>query len=309
MEGPISGRPPDSPAPPRRPLIAPTQERWAAMSREDRDRFLLEVLAAHSDPAEAMSEGRPHKRAKSKALDELGLHFSSIGRRIYLADEMAVVYPGEETFVPDILAVLEVEQPPDDERGAWVVADEGRGLDLAIEVPHHGNRDKDLVRNVEWYARLGIGEYFVFDRLNYKLHAYRLPGPGARQYRDIRPRLGRYESKVLGLDLAIVERQLRFFAGYAELIDSAQLIGRLSGMMDAVEGRATAAESRAAAVEAQAAADLREAVLMLLSARQVEVPEGVREQLAACQDLPTLRRYMRRAATASAAQDLLADTP
>jgi len=64
-----------------------------------------------------------------------------------VADELAVVYPGEPVFSPGWLAVLDVPQPdPDeDERMAWVVADEGKGPDLILEVPHQGNRDKDLV--------------------------------------------------------------------------------------------------------------------------------------------------------------------
>ena len=39
------------------------------------------------------------------------------------------MYPGERTFTPDLLAVLDVAQPDPDEdrRMAWVVADEGKG--------------------------------------------------------------------------------------------------------------------------------------------------------------------------------------
>lgn len=40
-----------------------------------------------------MSEGRPHKKAKTRAIDLLGLHFKAMGRLIYLAEEMAVVSP------------------------------------------------------------------------------------------------------------------------------------------------------------------------------------------------------------------------
>src|SRR5688572_28003882 len=112
-------------APRRAAPIAPSEERWRAMTQPERDRFLEEVLDALSDPAIAMSEGRPHKKAKSRALDMLGLHFRAMGRRIYLAEEMAVLYPGQESFSPDVLAVLDVEEPEDDPRMAWVVADEG----------------------------------------------------------------------------------------------------------------------------------------------------------------------------------------
>jgi hypothetical protein len=148
MGRPASGHPPDPPRP-RLPIIAPTLAQWAAMTEEERLRFLIDVNAAHSDPSQYAGEGRPHKKAKSRALDELSLHFAKIGRTIYLADEMTVVYPGEETVVPDLLAVLDVAQPEEDERMAWVVADEGKGLDLVLEVLHKGNREKDLEQNVE----------------------------------------------------------------------------------------------------------------------------------------------------------------
>ena len=86
---PVSGKPPSGPPRPGEGLIAPTLDEWAAMGRGERERFIQAVLAAHSDPALAMAEGRPHKRAKNAALDELGLHFGSTGRTIYLADALA----------------------------------------------------------------------------------------------------------------------------------------------------------------------------------------------------------------------------
>jgi hypothetical protein len=132
-------QPPPLPVP-----VAPTEEEWRAMTPAERERFIISVNIALSDPAIAMSEGRPHKKAKSRALDMLGLHFRTLGRRIYLAEEMAVVYPGQEPFSPDVLAVVDVEEPEDDPRMAWVVADEGKGLDWVLEVLHAGDRKKDL---------------------------------------------------------------------------------------------------------------------------------------------------------------------
>ena len=288
--------------------VAPTLEEWRALSPAERQQFLEDVLAALSDPAEAMSEGRPHKRAKSGALDELTLHFSKMGRAIYLADEMAVVYPGQETFSPDILAVLDVAQSEEDERMAWVVADEGKGLDLVIEVLHRGNRDKDLSRNVTFYAELGIPEYFVYDRLRQRIVAHRLPGPGARRYQEVRPRLGRYASQVLGLDLAIVGGRLRFFSAHAELIGSAQLIGRLSGMMDDVEARAEQAEARAEQAEArteQVLQALQRSVLTVLEARRIPISDDVRAQVLTSTDEALLERWVARAAVATDAADVV----
>ncbi len=284
--------PPPSPTP-----VGPSVERWKAMSATERDRFFTDLYAALNASPEAMPEGRPHSRAKSAALDALTLHFRSTGRMIYVADELAVVYPNEPVFCPDVLAVLDVAQPdPDeDERMAWVVADEGKGPDLVLEVLHQGNRDKDLVKNVEDYARLGIREYFVYDRLRFRLHGYSLTRPSKEgfprpAYRELRPRLGRLTSEVLGMDLALVERRLRFFSGMAELPNSEEFIERLSKMMDGIEARAQEAEAQVQRAEAQvqrAEARARDAVLDLAEAYGVEITPARRQQVLAA-DLDAL---------------------
>lgn len=263
-QGPISGKPPEDPPASNKGVRAPSLSEWAVLSAAQKQKFLDAALAAHSDPSEAMAEGRPHKRAKNAALDELSLHFGSTGRSIYLADEMAVVYPAQESFVPDILAVLDVAQDPEqDRRTAWVVADEGKGPDLIIEVLDQGNRHKDLGQNVDRYASLGISEYFVYNRLKERLHGFRLPSPTAGRYQELSPRLGRVRSQVLGLDLALVGGRLRFFSGFSALIGSAELIGQLSSMMDRADTRIAALEARLMQVETereQAVVDREQAV-------------------------------------------------
>lgn len=263
--------------------IGPSVERWRAMTPAERNRFFTEVFDALNDPLDAMGEGRPHSRAKSAAFDALTLHFKTTGRTIYVADELAVIYPEERAFSPDLLAVLDVPQPdPDeDERMAWVVADEGKGPDLVLEVLYQGRRDKDLVKNVEDYAHLGIREYFVYDRLRFKLHGYRLPKLGAA-YQELRPRLGRLTSEVLGLDLAVVGKRLRFFHGLAELPNSEEFIERLSKMMEGIEARAREAEAQAEAQARQAVLDLAEAYgLEITPEHRQQVAEAGMEELAA----------------------------
>ncbi len=285
------------------------------MSPAERERFLVRVLDALSDPIVAISEGRPHKKAKTRALDRLNLHFNTVGRAVYLAEEMAVVYPGEEPFSPDVLAVLDVVEPEDDQRMAWVVADEGKGLDLALEVLHHGDRHKDLIANVDRHAALGIAEYFVYDRAEQRLHGFRLPPTGARRYQRLVPQGGRYPSIVLGLDLAVAGDNLRFYVGQAELPGTADLIGRLHGMVgelivkaDRVASEREEANARAdqAITRAdQAMGALRSALLAILEARGIPCPEDARARVAACQDPAILQRWILRASSASSALEVL----
>lgn len=292
---------------PRRPVpIAPTEERWRAMTQPERDRFLEEVLAALSDPPIAMSEGRPHRKAKSRALDMLGLHFRTLGRRIYLQEELAVLYPGQEAFSPDILAVLDVEEPEDDARMAWVVADEGKGVDWILEVLHAGDRKKDLVDNVERYASLGIPEYFVYDRRQQRIHAYRLSG-GSRRYQPVLAQAGLYHSAVLEVDLAVVEGSLRIYQGAAELYDTAHLLRRLQGMVENLETRSSEADARAeqAARDVQRAlAGVRRAIVALLGARGVACSEEGRARIDACADVELLDQWLSLAATAGSEAEI-----
>jgi len=290
----------DEPPP---PPVTPSVEAWRAMSPEARMRFHEEVIAALSDPRLTMGDGRPHFNAKRRATDRLRRHFDALRRVIYLAEEMNVLYPGERAFCPDILAVLDVAETEDDDRMGWVVADEGRGIDLAIEVVYEGNRKKDLVDNVERYARLGIPEYFVYDRKNQELRGYRLPTPDARRYQRIVPQGGRHASGVLGLDLAIVDGRLEFFYGMAAIFGTEDLIGRLQGMMHSLEAKAEQARTEAD----RALASLQDSLIAIAAARQIPCSDDERARIRDCDDPAMLQRFLVRAVTAGSMAEILAD--
>jgi Uma2 family endonuclease len=277
------------------------------MTADERLSFQLRVLDALSDPVAAMSEGRPHKKAKTRALDALNLHFRTMGRAVYLAEEMAVLYPGEKPFTPDLLAVLDVVEPEDDQRMSWVVADEGKGLDLVIEVLHKGDRDKDLVENVERYAHFGIPEYFVYDRGRQQIHGFRLPDGGARRYQRLVPQLGRYRSNVLGFDLAIQGDTLRFLVGEAELPGSDELIRRLQGMMGSIDGRARQAEDAIEAAQQQAAEAQAQAVLTVLRVRGLALGDAERERILVERDAGRLGRWLEKAVSAGSVAEVLGE--
>jgi len=287
------------------------------MTPAERERFLIQVNDALSNPQITMSEGRPHKKAKSRAVDMLGLHFKTMGRVIYLAEEMAAVYPGVEVFTPDVLAVLDVEQPEDDERMAWVVADEGKGLDLVLEVLHRGDRKKDLVDNVVRYASLGISEYFIYDRGKQQIHGYCLASREARRYQRIVPQAGRYPSRVLGLDLVLQGGSLRFYQGMAELIGSDDLIDRLTSMVESLETKAEQAETKAEQAETkaeqaetkveQAIALTRANVLAVLAACGIPGDDDVRLRVTSCNDLAVLQGWLVRALSVPSAADIFSE--
>lgn len=312
-------------------LIAPDAATWRAMSAEQRHKLIERIHDVLEERRDLMTEGRPHSRAKAKAMDMLGRYFRRIGRRVYLASELPVLYPGERIVHPDLMAVLDVDDEGDqDERTAWVVADEGKGPELALEVHYLGDEHKDFVRNVTDYARLGIQEYFIYDRRRQSLVGYRLRAPEARQYERIQVRFGRLTSAVLGLDLQVRAGRLRFYQGDAELPDSEELIARIESLVDdlarrrdeaaaraqeeqarAEEEQARAEEQQARAEEQQARAeqilsDLRSVVLDILVARGLTPSEALRQRVEACADSATLRGWAIRAGTVVSAEDLVA---
>ena len=308
--------------------ITPSTEAWLAMTEEERSDFVLQVNESLTEIQRAMSEGRPHSRIKSRTMDMLSLHFRTLGRVIYLAEELAVHYPGERAFAPDILAVRDVPDVEDDERMAWVVAEEKRGIDLVLELLHRGHRKKDLVENVERYARLGISEYFVYDRARRELQGYRLGDPAerrtkgsrlvSRRYDRIVPQHGMLFSQVLDLGLALMGGNLQFFAGAAELPTSELLLNRITTMMSHVEKRATEAEQKVTealaaeqkakdALEAerqQLLRQLRQTLNTLLRARNLCTPE-VEEQVDATSDPQKLQQWLLRSLQASSWNEVL----
>jgi Uma2 family endonuclease len=221
---------------------APPDEIWDRMSPEERRRVVDALPSDFEISGAPPPEGDPHFTAKIGARDVLGGYFERVRRSVYIGNELAVYYPGEDVFAPDVIAVLDVGTH---ERDKWMVRQEGKGVDFAMEIIVHGDRRKDLERNVALYARLGISEYFAFDRGRLRLWGYRLPSADARVYQPIVPQMGMYTSHVLGLDVRIEGTKLRFYHAAMALPDSRELIGSLQRMVDDTEQRLAAAEARA----------------------------------------------------------------
>jgi Uma2 family endonuclease len=203
---------------------APSQAQWEAMSEQERARVVESLPGEVTDAELSPPEGDLHMEAKVGALGALRGFFSRNGRRLYVASELPVYYPAEPRFAPDLLVVLEVEAHT---RDKWVVQYEGRGLDFVLEVHVGGNRKKDAQRNVERYGRLGIPEYFIYDRKRQRLEGWRQAGPGAKVYERMEAREGRFRSEVLGLELVVEEGRLRFYAGSLMLLEYEELVAQL----------------------------------------------------------------------------------
>jgi len=217
------------------------------MTPEERRR-VVDALPSELEPSEACPpEGDFHFKPKVAVRDALGGYFQRIGRRVYLACELPIYYPGQAMFAPDLVAVLDADMK---ERSAWAVADEGRGIDLALEILWSGNAKKDLEDNVTSYASLGIPEYFVFDRKRLRLRGFRLAG--GKRYQPIVPQEGRLACSVLGLELGIEGERLRFYHGLAPIPETGELLARLGTMVGDLEQRVDESERRIQEAEQRA---------------------------------------------------------
>jgi Uma2 family endonuclease len=214
---------------------APSREEWARMSEAERARVVDELPGEVTWDEMAMPEGDLHSQAKMGALQALKGYFARQRRRVYLGSELPVYYPSERRFAPDLVVVLDAETYP---RSKWVVLHEGKGLDWVLEVHVGGDRKKDAEYNVQRYARLGIPEYFIYDRARQRLYGYRLPSPEAREYVPIASERGRYTSEVLGLELQVEKGRLRFWAGSALLLEYEELIDHMQESMAGLQQRA-----------------------------------------------------------------------
>jgi len=209
------------------------------MSDEERAR-VVDALPSEIESAYP-PEGDAHRKAKDGPLGALDAYFRRIGRRVYLSSNLPVYYPGERLFAPDLIAVLDVEPH---ERDRWVTSHERRGLDLALEVLYRGDDRKDLQRNVERFARLGIAEYFIYDRKRGRLQGYVLE-EGDTLYSRIVPQQGRWPSRVLGLEVTLEGDRLRLYSGTAAVPDLEELATRGERLLGDAIARVEEAEKRA----------------------------------------------------------------
>jgi Uma2 family endonuclease len=230
--------------------MAPSIEEWESLSLAEREAVVAALPGEVTYDEMAMPEGDRHSKAKARALDALRGYFTRQRRRIYFAQELPIYYPAVPRFAPDLLAVLDVE---DHDRDKWVVTSEGKGLDWVLEVHVGGDRKKDAELNVARYARLGIPEYFLYDRARNVLAAYRLASDDAEVYTPIVPNHGRYESRGLGREVQAEQDRLRFYAGTTLLLESEELIARLETMTE--EAQRGAEEAQRGAEEAQRRAE------------------------------------------------------
>lgn len=224
---------------------APPSEVWERLTPEQRQAIIASLPTDFPASELTPPEGDDHLDAFTGPREALRRWYRDRGRSIYIAGNLPIYYPGERMFSPDLIAVDGAEQR---QRDSWIVdAEGGKGLDVAIEIVVRGERKKDLELNVERYARLGIPEYYLFDRRRMTFAAWELEG---KTYRRRVAQAGRFRSEVLGLDLWLDGERLRFSVGDAAVPYADELIDRVMRL-------STEAQDRVERLEAELAEETR----------------------------------------------------
>jgi Uma2 family endonuclease len=234
---------------------APSIEEWERMSHAQRTWVIESLPSEFPATEECLPEGTLHYEAVSGAREVLRTHFGTLGRKICIQANMAVYYPREAMFSPDVMVVLDADDHP---RNSWIVHAEGKGLDLCIEMVWLGWKKKDTKDKVKRYAELGIPEYFVFDMQERVLQGYRLIGR-SREYTQLSPKSGKLRSEVLGLNLSIEDTQLRFFHNNAAVLRADECITRLDAAVKKAGRRIQDEAERARLAEQRARAETERA--------------------------------------------------
>lgn len=266
------------------------------------------LLSAQEDFDElhAQPESDDHYDAKESTRRTLRDFFNGGDRGMYVGAERAVFYPAEPGFTPDLIVVADVATH---KRDCWMVSAEGRGLDVIIEFHYKGKWRKDYVDNVKRYARLAVGEYFIFDLNHQSLTAYRLPAKGG-SYEQIRPQAGRVRSERLGLDLGVRRGQLRFYLRGAVLPTTEERLGELSDIAEQEHARADVEQARADVEQTRAErslSGLRGVFFALLAHQGVALSEEQGARIHGCFDPALLQRWCERALTCRDAGEILQD--
>lgn len=132
------------------------------------------------------SDGKPlgetplHIRNLSFALITLQHHYRE-DQQVFIAGNLFVYYVEGDPcrhISPDILVSFDVPKHREPDRRLYLVWEEGKAMNVAIEFTSESTRAEDVEQKMEIYRNLRVREYFLFDpygeHLDPPLQGYRL---------------------------------------------------------------------------------------------------------------------------------------
>ncbi len=131
-----------------------------AVTVQVRPKKTKEIYYPESD-GKPMAETDLHRELMIHVIHTLQAHLANAVA--YVSGNLLVYYEEgnpRRSVAPDAFVVFGVEQR---RRRTYKIWEEGKGLDLAVEVTSRSTRREDMVDKMALYARLGVQEYFLYD--------------------------------------------------------------------------------------------------------------------------------------------------
>ena len=116
-------------------------------------------------------------------------------------------FVANESRYPDLLVAFDVDPAAYEARNGYVVSEQGKAPDFILEVASRHTASDDLAGKKDYYERLGVGEYWLFDSrgefYGFTLAGYRLEGGRYRpiDVSEIRPGAFQGYSAALNVNL------------------------------------------------------------------------------------------------------------
>ena len=157
-------------------------------------------------------------------------------------------FVASESRYPDLLVAFDVNPAAYEARNGYVVSEQGKAPDFILEVGSRHTASDDLEGKKDYYERLGVGEYWLFDSqgefYGFTLRGYRIESGRYRpiEVSEIRPGVFQGHSAALNVDLRAEDGNLRWH-------DPAT--GEHIPTFQSQTARAETAEARAEAAEVQ----------------------------------------------------------
>ncbi len=199
----------------------------------------------------------------------LQLHFDKVDHVVLEGDMFMYYEEGNPaaSIAPDVFVVLEHDLG---DRGVYKFWEEGKPPDFALEVISPSSEIRNALQKRALYARLGIGEYFLFQpdprKRGRRLVGYRLWG-GSYEEVPADPE-GALRSTALGVSLRVEGKNLRlrslesgqeywWMEEQGQIAEAAQAkLDAAQAAAEAARARAKAARDRLEAAEARSAAEV-----------------------------------------------------
>ena len=125
-------------------------------------------------------------------------------------------FVASESRYPDLLVAFDVNPAAYEARNGYVVSEQGKAPDFILEVGSRHTASDDLEGKKDYYERLGVGEYWLFDSqgefYGFTLRGYRIESGRYRpiEVSEIRPGVFQGHSAALNVDLRAEDGNLRW---------------------------------------------------------------------------------------------------